>query len=348
MESILPLKIEWKHRNHAEILRFLRENGPKPRIEIAAHMRLTKAAVTLIINEMLLEGILLECGEAPPKDQSHPRGRRKILVDVNENWKLVFGAVVEQDFIWMGLTNLRGQPLDRLRIAIDGCDYRGILERIVGNVSALMKNNCISGDRVLGIGVCLSRSGAGHLDGSGLSEKLQRLKKDLSHALSLPIVTVSTIGGAVSAQCLFGRHSSEQMLLLRYGSQIESAMYLNGGLYRGATDQAGGFPALQQEESGTSYFHALGQEGTGDGTNRELNERLARDIALCRTVMDPERIYCFGSYFETENALREINRILSPGRGAKAVVLPSVITEDTVYLAGCAAVIEKHFYCKNS
>lgn len=344
MENILSARNEFKRRNYVEILNFLRRNGAKPRIEIAAHIKLTKAAVTVITNEMLGEGVLVERGEIQQREK-HQRGRRKIMLDINENYKLAFGVALERDQLLVGLTNLRGQALDRLKISLEDRSYRSILELIVAKVQALMKNNCIAPDRILAVGVCVSRSGAGYVEGAASADKLTRLKKDLSHALTMRIITAPTIVGAISAQRLFSGRCSDNMMLLRYGEQIESALLVNGRIYRGFSGRAGGFTAMQFDDDGVSSYERMrGERGTVDGSNAALNEKLAGDISICRTVLDPEAIFGFGTYFETEFALRHINLLLSSRHSQKIPVTPSAVSDATVFLAGCGIAVEQCFY----
>lgn len=345
MENNLSARTDQKRRNHIEILDFLRGNGAQPRVDIAARIKLTKAAVTVITNEMLTAGILVERGEVLQREQKHQRGRRKIMLDINENYKLAFGAVVEREWLFVGLTNLRGQVLDRLRISLAGQDYRGILSLVVENIEALMKINCIQPDRVLGLGICVSLSGADYVEGATKADKLTRLKKDLSHALTIRITAMPTIMGAISAQRLFTSNYSDNMMIMRYGEQIESALLVNGRVYRGFSGRAGGFASMQEGEDGiSSYERAKGERGTTDGSNTMLNERLADDISICRTVLDPENIYGFGTYFETEYALTQINLLLSCRHSQKIPVTPCVVKDSCVFLAGCAAAVEKFFY----
>lgn len=336
---------EIRRQNRVSILEYLRVNGPCPRTDIAQRVHLTKAAVTALTNDMIAGGELVEKGELLSRELLHQRGRRKVLLDINENCRLAFGIVVEGESLQVGLTNLKGQTLDRLELPLESCTYRRILELVVENVTMLTRNNCIPAEQILGMGCCLSRSGETHVEGASPADKLVRLKRDLSHALSMPIVIASTIGGALLAQKLFGDGASQNMMMIRYGKQIEAALTVNGRIYRGFSNRAGGFTSMQQMPEGTSYDLCAGSDGMEDGSNLQLNRKLAKDVGLCRTVLDPERIYGFGSYFETEFALPGVNRLLEEHQPQRVLLERSLITEATAYLAGCAAAIEELFYC---
>ena len=51
-------KLDLKRQNRMQILRLLRNSGPTSRIDIAREIGITKAAVTVITNEMIRQGCL--------------------------------------------------------------------------------------------------------------------------------------------------------------------------------------------------------------------------------------------------------------------------------------------------
>ena len=95
-------KLDLKKRNRMQILRVIRESGPISRVDIASSMKITRAAVTIITNEMINEGVLYEVGEAPVSLENLQKGRRKILIDINENFKFAFGASISDELICVG------------------------------------------------------------------------------------------------------------------------------------------------------------------------------------------------------------------------------------------------------
>ena len=75
-------KLDLKRRNRMQILRVIRESGPISRVDVASALEITRAAVTIITNEMIEEGVLVEIGEAPVNTEKLQKGRRKILIDM--------------------------------------------------------------------------------------------------------------------------------------------------------------------------------------------------------------------------------------------------------------------------
>ena len=96
MENRGISKLDLKRRNRMQILRVIRESGPISRVDVASALEITRAAVTIITNEMIEEGVLVEIGEAPVNTEKLQKGRRKILIDINENSRFALGATVDE------------------------------------------------------------------------------------------------------------------------------------------------------------------------------------------------------------------------------------------------------------
>ena len=67
-----------KRTNRSAALRILHEKGGMSRKRLAENIKLTPAAITKIVGEMLGEGLLVESGTVP----SESAGRREILVEL--------------------------------------------------------------------------------------------------------------------------------------------------------------------------------------------------------------------------------------------------------------------------
>ena len=111
MDSLGISKLDLKSQNRMQILRLLRNNGPISRIDIAHTIHITKAAVTIITNEMIREGILIEIGEQAPTGKVS-RGRKKILLDIHSTWRLVLGISLHGGWVDVGLCTLNGSIVE--------------------------------------------------------------------------------------------------------------------------------------------------------------------------------------------------------------------------------------------
>lgn len=66
-------KLDLKRRNRMQILKVVREQGPISRVDISAILGITRAAVTIITNEMIDQHILQEVGEEPVNPNAEVR-----------------------------------------------------------------------------------------------------------------------------------------------------------------------------------------------------------------------------------------------------------------------------------
>lgn len=147
-------KLDLKKRNRMQILRVIKESGPISRVDIASSMKITRAAVTIITNEMINEGVLYEVGEAPVSLENLQKGRRKILIDINENYKFAFGASISDELISVGLTNLNGKIMDKANTKItEDMTSESILEYIISACKNIMQNSCLDPSKIIGLGL---------------------------------------------------------------------------------------------------------------------------------------------------------------------------------------------------
>ena len=154
MEKCGISKLDLKRRNRMQILRVIRESGPISRVDVASTLEITRAAVTIITNEMIEEGVLVELGEAPVCTEKLQKGRRKILIDINVNYKFALGATIDENQISVGLTTLNGMILDKANMEIDEkTSSKDIISYIIKQSNEMMANSCLNKNNVLGLGI---------------------------------------------------------------------------------------------------------------------------------------------------------------------------------------------------
>ena len=136
-----------------QVLKILKTRGPTSRIDIAGTLELTRAAVTIITNEMIEQGIIQEIGEYRHVSEKAPRGRKKILIDINHHYKFVVGVSIEENLLSVGLSTLSGAVLDKRNVEITSdTKYERIEEFIASSVKEILSDNCLTEQNILGIG----------------------------------------------------------------------------------------------------------------------------------------------------------------------------------------------------
>lgn len=146
-------KLDLKRRNRMQVLKILKQRGPTSRIDIAATLELTRAAVTIITNEMIEQGIIQEIGEYKHIAEKAPRGRKKILIDINHHYKFAIGVTIEEDIVSVGLSTLAGAVLDKRNMPINSATKRqAVFDYIQRSIREILSDNCLDRESILGIG----------------------------------------------------------------------------------------------------------------------------------------------------------------------------------------------------
>lgn len=220
-------KLDLKRQNRMQVLKILKQQGPTSRIDIANMLELTRAAVTIITNEMISQGVIHEIGEYQNVSEKAPRGRKKILIDINQNYKFVLGVLIDKDMISVGLSTLVGAVLDKrnLDTKID-VTYKEIVDFIVESINSILIDNCLKLNEILGIGFGVF-PGMYENAGVEMSENgepnFTNLAVDIYERFNVPLIFDNAVKGMAMANIDFqptkdvNRHN---IAFLRYGDSL--------------------------------------------------------------------------------------------------------------------------------
>ncbi len=313
MDSLGISKLDLKRQNRMQILRQLRNYGPVSRIDIAHTIHITKAAVTIITNEMIREGILYELGEKASSGKAS-RGRKKILLDINPTWKLVIGISIQGRWLDVGLATLKGATVEHHSIPIDGTtDSSEILENIRSLYHDLIYKNAIKPDGLLGVGVSIDRvhfetfgikMKNGQLTSALLSEELQKL-------CGVPVVYGELTEGIATAESDFSRNypSLFDFAVLQMGGQFTGCVSIAQDTYYGAHGKSCDFGSIQLGEGSArdAARARLSRRSIGEQIRALRTQRLCP--ALNTQSMDnPQRaewIFCRSGFSPEDSAVKQ-------------------------------------------
>lgn len=219
-------KLDLKRRNRMQVLKILKTRGPTSRIDIAGTLELTRAAVTIITNEMIEQGIIQEIGEYRHVTEKAPRGRKKILIDINHHYKFVVGVTIEENNISVGLSTLSGAVLDKRNLEINAnTKYDDIEGFVLDSVKEILSDNCLTQENILGIGFGIfptmyEKLGIKMVDSEpDYSTSFERVRK----FTDLPLVFDNSVKGTAMANIDFlktkdpNRHN---IAFLHYGNTV--------------------------------------------------------------------------------------------------------------------------------
>lgn len=137
-----------KFTNRQQILDIIRK-GPVFRAEIARKTSLTRAAVSLIIDELVKAGIVIETGVG-----TSDYGRKPVLLAINPNSHYAIGLNISRSDCSAGIVNIKGELLKKRNIDIArAASADEALEIISNELESLITDSKIESADLLGIGV---------------------------------------------------------------------------------------------------------------------------------------------------------------------------------------------------
>lgn len=233
-----------KQENRTSILKVLKNNGMISRKDIAMIVELTPAAITILVNEMIGEGIVKETGELE-EDDKRP-GRKKILIDINYNYKYVLGINIEVEYINIGIANIKGEIIAETNWPTMDKEMKPeeLLNMIADRCVNLFWKEGILKESILGVGVgiigLVDKNSGISKHAYGLWKNIISVKEILEKALGLPVVVDNNVRALAVAEM---DYKSEQdisdMLFVKHGPGIGSAMIVGKEIYYGANNKAG-------------------------------------------------------------------------------------------------------------
>ena len=232
MEAKGISKLDLKRRNRKQILLSIRENGTLARVDIAKRLNLTRAAVTIITNQMISEGILEDLNTVKERENEPKRkGRKKTMIRINPNFRFALGAAVTSDYISIGLSNLEGEVLDKTFLAVDGkIGQQEIVQFILNASNELMAKSSLTPEQVLGLGIGIAPERWKQMHGSQTEDGMdfQKIAYYLEMELGIPVRCENLITLYALANIDHVAQNRMNQLLLCSGEEYHIAFVTDG------------------------------------------------------------------------------------------------------------------------
>jgi len=237
METRGISKLDLKRRNRKQILLAIREAGTLARVDIAGKLSLTRAAVTIITNQMIQQNILEDLS-TPKEDPTLPKkkGRKKTMIQINPNYRFVLGVLISEDFLSIGLSNLNGEVLDKSFHSLsDSSDFQEITALIIKSAKTLMKKSSLTVKQILGLGAGIvpKRWTQMYADEIENGVTFTKLCSTLETELGVPVQCDSAVQLYALANINYREHEPKNQLLLFSGSEYRAAIIFNNVLMSG-------------------------------------------------------------------------------------------------------------------
>lgn len=226
--------------NLSLVLRYIHNEAPVSRAQIAHATGLNKSTVSSLVEELLTRKLIHETGR-----NSVGTGRPATQLEVNPQAGGIIGAELGVDFIAIALTDFTGNILWRQLLDVDPNDAKETILSKTLTLADMAVEVCQSHNLdCLGLG--LSVPGTVDLDqgilvfAPNLHWRNVPLKKIFSEHTGLNVYVENDANAAAIAEHLFGvARKSDDFIFVVVGIGIGGGLFLNGHLYRGKDGFAG-------------------------------------------------------------------------------------------------------------
>ena len=319
-----------KQNNHNLIKRFIYQNSPISRVEIAQQLGLTTATITGMVNPMISSGLLRET--VAPTEEAKSAGRPRMMLEFVPEAYYICGVDVGVYRTSYILTDIRGnivairdtnQPLD---------EYQVTLERLAQDIPDFLSEAGIPREKMLGVGICLP----GMIDGSadkiydifyeGWTE--HNLCAELGQRLGLKVEVENNVRArAISAELFDRMVKAEPFAYFFVSFGVACQMIIDGKVLYGQSAAAG--------EIGHTVVQRNGPVCPTCG-NRGCLEALTGERAIlhqCRNIMASDTATVLKELCRDPQVLTMEQVLMAQEMGDQAV---GHIIEDAIEYLGIA------------
>ncbi|MBL3685766.1 ROK family transcriptional regulator [Leucobacter zeae] len=213
-----------KLHNRTLVLQTLYVSGPRSRAEIARTTGLTKVTISVIVAELMAEGLIHELG---PQESQRP-GKPAILVDLARDAFVVVALDLSDHLVLRGaLMSVDGDIIARAQVERGDATGEAACELAVGLAQELRGQAAVP---VLGLGV----GTPGVVDDTGTVRTAPNLgwtnfplQRILEQRTGLPTVVANDANVAALAEYSFG-DSSDNFILVTIGHGVGSGLIIGG------------------------------------------------------------------------------------------------------------------------
>lgn len=227
--------------NRTLVLDAIKRDGPISRAGLAKVVSLAKPTVSLIVDDLLGEGLVREVG---PERSGVGRGRPGVLLEFNARSLFVVGVHIGVHHTSLVLADATGRELSRQRMPTSHAPSDEALADIADAIDRLIDGTGISRKRLSSVGVCVP--GVVDLE-TGVCEHAPNLGwRDVPVADVISARTGAStyvhnaIQAAAAAELVEGAgRGARSMVLLYAGTGVGSAVVNDGRILHGASGMAG-------------------------------------------------------------------------------------------------------------
>lgn len=229
--------------NELNILRFIKNEGPISRADIAKRYKISKAAVSEIISHLLAQGYVFETGMG---NSTRLGGRKPIMLEFNPQAGYAIGVEIRRDNTTVALGDLNGKILNSTTIKFQAYSpLPKILDMIFSEMDKLREIPWVKKAKPTGIGVAIPgviNYRSGKIQESDTLKQWQGfpLRDTFEERYNIDTLIENDVKAISLAESRFGGGSgAENQIFLWIGDGLGAGIIINGELYRGISAGAG-------------------------------------------------------------------------------------------------------------
>lgn len=367
-----------KNENRALILNYIRKK-PTSRAEISKKSHMSKSAVTMITNDLIEEGQIVEIGEI-----SSTQGRKSILLDIVADYRYAIGIALHRKHVYVCISDIKFNILAYSNHNTDQwSDPYKLLNFTYGEAMRFLDELNIPIEKCIGIGV----SSPGPLDyvsGTILNPpdfelfhgiNIGNYLKELS---GLPVTVDNNAVLLAMQEHINNDYSYKNFMFAAVEGGIGSAIMTNGQIYRGFGGFAGELGHISINSDGIecscgnvgcleryismkdlqthfgfqSYDKVVDNAYMGDKNSRGILEYIADKFSCALTttinMFDLDGVVIYGQLSYRSDMLcdmiqKRIDQRSVITRTHEVTISFSKMKPDESVVSVCAAIINRYF-----
>lgn len=229
-----------KRTNRSAALFILHELGGISRKRLAEEMKLTPAAITKIVSELMDDGLVQEGSTMP----SCGAGRREILVTPNIHSHFGLGMLINTEFAILSAVWLDGSIIFSEKIPlVREAPADETVEFLSAHLLELVRQNALDISKAAGVGVAIrgivASDGRTVVNSFGaLDTKQYPIANRVSELTGLKCTLANNVRALFMAEHYLSKeHNSESQFFLRCEYGIGASLVMNGQICNGTTGQ---------------------------------------------------------------------------------------------------------------
>ena len=317
--------------NRRNVLDMIRLNGPVSKSELAQMTSLSLPTVMKIIEEFKASGVVLESGKGVSTG-----GKPPSIVEFNYRSRNILGVDINEYRIDVILMDMAANVICERTKDIDrGISCQKIIEQLKRLIRSILDEAPVSEETILGMGIGLY----GIVDantGTVISSSMFNwhdvdLRLPLEQEFNFPIIIDNGTRAMALGEKMVGHaRNAENFLYVNFGYDIDAALVINGGLYYGASSQAGALGKVPVLCNG--QFRTLNELATARGIEEQAIravsdlERGKASLILDVVFGHTDRINIYTVIEAANNGDKIAEQLLEDGAKYAAMAVKTMIT----------------------